>query len=150
MEFTKDYKFGQCVVAANEFNDANGGNYRFYVVRCLKTSNPNQTTCVPIAYFKEKDASGTALNSHCFLLGHDQQIVDPLFKKREQTLFAYMKYLVEEQLDLSAEDPKYVILDVQELDEEHRKNNRSQFMTSYPCFGVLYDRTTTECQLLDQ
>ena len=144
MAFTKDYKFGECVLAANEYSQANGGLYFFYVLRCLKTDNPNKTTEVPFAYFR----ANTSINNHCFLRHTDGTLVDPLFKKKDIDLFTYVQYIAEEQLDLNENDPRYIIIDIQELRDEFVKINRSQFVNNEPYFGVLYDRVNKTHQLI--
>ena len=143
MAFTKDYKFGECVLAANEYNDANDKQFVFYVLRCLKTDNPHQTEGVPFAYFKDD----SPINSHCFLRDVNGYIVDPLFKKKDIGLFTYVKYIADEHLNV-ADNPRYIIIDIQELRNEHVLNNRAQFVNADPYFGVLYDRVNKTHQLI--
>ena len=105
---------------------------------------PNKTTEVPFAYFR----ANTAINNHCFLRHADGTLVDPLFKKTDIDLFTYLEYIAVEQLDLTENDPRYVIIDIQELRDEFVKINRSQFVNNEPYFGVLYDRVNKTHQLL--
>mgnify|MGYP001334280428 CR=1 FL=1 len=144
MTFTKDYKFGECVLAANEYNDANGKLYFFYVLRCLKTNTPTQTNEVPFAYFK----NDPKINSHCFLRHPGGFIVDPLFKQEDIDLFTYVQYIADNHLNLTEHDPRYIIIDIQELRDEFVKINRAQFVNNEPYFGVLYDRINKSHQLI--
>ncbi len=144
MSFTKDYKFGECVLAANDYNNTNGRMYFFYVLRCLKTDTPRKTHEVPFAYFR----ANTAVNSHCFLRHPNGTIVDPLFKRAGDDLFTYVQYIADNHLDLAEADPRYIIIDIQELRDEFVKINRSQFVNNEPYFGILYDRVEKTHQLL--
>ena len=144
MSFTKDYKFGECVIATNEYNNTNGKQFVSYVLRCLKTDDPHKTHQVPFAYFR----ANTAINSHCFLRHPDGTITDPLFKQSGVDVFTYVQYIADNHLNLTEKDPRYIIVDIQELRNEFVVTNRAQFVHDDPYFGVLYDRVKKICQLI--
>ena len=142
-DFEKDYIMGQCTVAANEYNEKHNGEYIYYVVRFLAPNHKNisKYESIPIACFKENPS----LNNHCFLLGRNKLITDPMYKLKDFNLKDYVSFL-SRQLILN--ENGYYIMDFQELNEKYRKQNRSQFENNYPYFGVFYDSHLDEMTML--
>lgn len=140
----KIWKMGQCVVAANHYNNEFSG-CKFYVVRFLNPSNENNINyCIECAFLKET-CNGSKLNNHCFLTKNDK-IIDPMYHKYNVDFPDYLKFLAT-KIEVSPDKP-LLIFDIQELDEEHRKNNRSQFLTQNPCFGFMLNTNTQSISVL--
>ena len=141
-DFTNDYTMGHCTVAANEYNDTHGGEYYFYVVRMLAPTRPNisKYESVPCAFFKENDK----LNSHCFLRGRDGLITDPMYKLKDVNLKEYVSFMSKQLIP-----NRYYIMDIQDLNDKYRQENRAQFENRFPYFGVVYDCETDEMTLLE-
>jgi hypothetical protein len=133
------WKMGQCVMAANRYDDEHCG-CKFYVVRILNPKSENDINyCVPCAYFKESNQEGQKINNHCFLT-KNEKIIDPMFHKYNINIQEYIKFLAT-KIDYT--NP-LLVFDIQELAEIHRKHNRSQFITDYPYFGIMLNTRTNE------
>ena len=124
----KTYKMGECVLAANEYANAKGGGFVFWVFRMCATplgANLSFLNSIPAATFKEADQQGHKLNSHCFLV-KGGLVFDPMFNKIGVPMDRYLIDICQ-YVEVSPDRPM-VVFDLQILRECHRKENRSQFI----------------------
>ena len=130
--YQNKYKMGQCVIALNEYLENNyPKTYTNFVYRmCATTIKGQYEGSLRSVYFKELFGS-QPINNHVILTDNKRMVIDPLFGLENMQMDAYVKYIVENLLDIKPEY-KEIIFDIQPLLETHRKNNRSQFISSDP------------------
>lgn len=119
----KEYRMGECVLAANDKPDV-----IFCVFRMLAPRNKCLYGSIPAAFFKELDQHGHKINSHCFLGSNDGKVFDPMFKMFDVTIGDYLKEICK-HIELGS-DQRYVLFDIQELLECNKFSNRSKFEAS--------------------
>lgn len=145
----KQYRMGDCVLAANEYNQKNGGDYLFCVMRMLLVAGGSRfpgdkshlVGSLPAAFFKEPDSNGNRINSHCFLRARNGCVLDPMFGIMNVGIDTY---LVEVCKRVQLTDNHHVVLfDIQTLREKHRLANRSQFVASDPVLLAAFTVDTT-------
>jgi hypothetical protein len=131
--YQNKYKMGHCVIALNEYIQNNYPNtYTNFVYRMCATTVKNQYEgSLRVVYFKELFGQ-THLNNHVILTNDKQLVIDPLFGLENMEINAYVRYIVENDLLDIKPEYKEIIFDIQPLLEEHRKNDRSQFVAQDP------------------
>ncbi len=125
------YPMGYCVKAANDYNELNPNKeFMFCVLRMLDGASAlTGSMGIPAVRFREPDQNGNMLNSHCFL-NYDGRVWDPMFGLFDYGIDTYLTKICN-HVELGPKQ-HLVLFDIQELGEEHRKNNRSQFIESSP------------------
>ena len=142
--YKNNYQMGDCVIVLNQFRLDNPmldlDNYVFRLVATKRVGHYDGT--LSVVSFKELDRKGDKINSHVIMCNQNKRIVDPLFGLNDITIDDYIKHIVRENLIVIDSEFKEILFDLQPLTEEHRKNNRSQFIPDADIMCRIYNIQT--------
>lgn len=145
IEYYKNkFKMGNCVVLANEYASDNPENYKFYVFRMLGVSGTGRNRFnVPLyaVYFKEKMNGEHSINSHVFL-SKDGKITNPSFGIENKGIDYYLIYLLKNQYVEIKPEYKEILFDIQELEEQYKKQNFGKYNNNYNMCTFVYNLET--------
>lgn len=142
--YKNKFKMGNCVVLANEYASDNPGNYIFYVFRILGVTGVGRNRFnVPlhVVYFKEKMNEETSINSHVFL-SKEGKITDPSFGIENKEIDYYLIYLLKNQYIEIKPEHKEILFDIQELEEQYKKQNWGKYNNNYNMCSYVYNLET--------
>lgn len=148
--YQETYKMGECVVALNQYRedhpDDTMSNYVFRMSANKTLGNYEGT--LETVFFSEKFGDND-LNNHVFIRTKEGLVIDPLFGIENMKLDSYVKHMINNNLVKLKDNYKEIIFDIQELQEKHRKDSRSQYISNDPCISMIYNIETKKCIFIE-